>query len=206
MPTSSRKRSRSSISRRISRAMWRSVSVSVDRREPLARRSRRQRGELVDRRPGHAHGERLGPQPRAVAARARPHAHELLDLLALQLGVGLAVAALRGWARSPRSAPRRRARARSGCGSAPRRARRRSRTGRRRAAPGQLAPRRLDVDPVALGERRGHLVVVGGARRRPRRDRALRDRELGVGHDELGVDLELRAQAGAVLRTSPAAR
>ena len=37
---------------------------------------------------------RLGPQPRAVAVRARPQRHVLLDLLARELGVGLAVAAL----------------------------------------------------------------------------------------------------------------
>ncbi len=38
--------------------------------------------------------ERLGPQPRPLARAARDLAHELLELLALRLGVGLAVAAL----------------------------------------------------------------------------------------------------------------
>ena len=61
---------------------------------------------------------------------------------------------------------------------------------------------RLDVDPVALGERVRHLVVVRGARRSPRRDRPLGDRELRIGDHELGIDLELRAQPGAVLAHS----
>ena len=40
----------------------------------------------------------------------------------------------------------------------------------------QLAPRPVEVDPVALGERDRHLLVVRRAARRPRRDRPLGDR------------------------------
>ena len=156
MPTSSRNRRRSSISRSTSRAMWRSVSVSVDRVEPVARAARRERAELVDRAcPPTQHRERLRPQPRAVAvagtaARSCTPRSSRAGARSRSRGSGAG-----GSGRCPRSAPRRRARARSGCGSAPRPARRRCRRGRSsRCASGQLAPGRLDVDLVALGERR----------------------------------------------------
>jgi hypothetical protein len=62
--------------------------------EPLHRPAHAERGELVDRRAADEDGARLGAQPGAVARGARPHAHELLDLLPHVLGVRLAVAAL----------------------------------------------------------------------------------------------------------------
>ncbi len=62
---------------------------------------------------------------------------------------------------------------------------------------GQVLPRRVEVDVVALGDRLGELVVVVGGAHRPRGDRALADRQRRVGDDELGVDLHLRAQPGA---------
>ena len=61
----------------------------------------------------------------------------------------------------------------------------------------QVLPRRLEVDVVALGDRLDQLVVVLRRARRPRRDRALADRQRRVGHDQLGIDLHLRPEPGA---------
>ena len=63
---------------------------------------------------------------------------------------------------------------------------------------GQVLPRHVEVDAVALGDRLGHLLVVVRRAPRPRRERALGDRQRRVGHDQLGVDLHLRAQPRAV--------
>ena len=63
----------------------------------------------------------------------------------------------------------------------------------------QGRPRRVHVDAVGLRdgvEHAGEVLGVGGA---PRRDRALVQRLVGVGDDQLGVDLERRAQAVARL-------
>jgi hypothetical protein len=62
--------------------------------QPLQRALDAQRGQLVDGDAADQHRPRLGLQPRALARRARPQRHELLDLLAREIGVGLAVAAL----------------------------------------------------------------------------------------------------------------
>ena len=63
-------------------------------RDPLERAPRAHRRELVDRHPRDLHRARLRAQPRALALRARPHRHVLLDLLARPVGVGLLVAPL----------------------------------------------------------------------------------------------------------------
>ncbi len=65
-------------------------------------------------------------------------------------------------------------------------------------APGQLAPGRLEVDAVVLGERAEQLAVV--ARRAapaPRGDRAAAERQRAVGHHERGVELVARAEPAA---------
>ena len=67
----------------------------LDLLQPLQRPARRQRAEVLDPRPADEHRARLRAQPRAAADRAGAQRHELLDLLARALGVGLAVAALR---------------------------------------------------------------------------------------------------------------
>ena len=61
----------------------------------------------------------------------------------------------------------------------------------------ELLPRLLEVDLVALGDRLGDLVVVVRRPARPRQDRALGDRQRGVGDHQVGVDLHLRPEAGA---------
>ena len=70
---------------------------------------------------------------------------------------------------------------------------------RRAGLRGQLAPRRLhaDVELVAHGLEET-AEVVGHLATRPRRQRALGQRQLIVGNDQLGVDLAPRAQPGAL--------
>ena len=62
---------------------------------------------------------------------------------------------------------------------------------------GQVLPRGLEVDLVPVGDRLDDLLVEARVDDRPGHERALRDREARVGHDQVGVDLALRAEAGA---------
>ena len=199
MPTFSRNRSRSEISRRISRATCLSVSdSSTSSSHSSARRADSAQKSSI-RVPADEHRARLRAQPRAAAHRARAQRHELLDLLARPLRVGLAVAALevrddplearRVGALAPEAVA---------VGDLHRLA---VRPVQEQVAllVAQLLPRRVQVDVVALGDRLGHLLVVVRRAVRPRRQRALGDRQRRVGHDQLGVDLHLRAQARAAL-------
>src|SRR5579884_2686456 len=70
---------------------------------------------------------------------------------------------------------------------------------------GQLAPRSIQVDLVPFGDRLDHRLVEARVSDRPRHERAPRDRERGVGHEQLGVDLLLRAEARAA-RARPVRR
>ena len=60
---------------------------------------------------------------------------------------------------------------------------------------GQLAPRQVGVDLVAVGDRLDHALVEARAADRPRHERAVGDRDRRVGHEHVRVDLELRAEA-----------
>ena len=51
--------------------------------------------------------------------------------------------------------------------------------------------------PSLLGDRLGHLLVVVRCARGPGQDRALAERQARVRHDQLRVDLHLRAEPGA---------
>ena len=94
MPTESRKRSRSPISRTTRRAIARSVSVSSSASIHSSARARRELRVLVDVEPADGDREALRPQAGAVAARARLQRHQRLDPLARVLGLGVLVAAL----------------------------------------------------------------------------------------------------------------
>ncbi len=63
----------------------------------------------------------------------------------------------------------------------------------------QLLPWHFQIDSVAIGDRLGHLLVVVGAAVRPRREGPFADRQRRIGHDQVRVDLHLRAQAGAAV-------
>ena len=64
---------------------------------------------------------------------------------------------------------------------------------------GQLVPRRVHRHLEVLGQRLQRLLVVGrgGAGLRPRIDGAFGEGEVGVGHDEVGLELQLGAEAVA---------
>ena len=62
---------------------------------------------------------------------------------------------------------------------------------------GQIRPGRVEVDLVAVGDRLDHLRVEVRVDHRPRHERALRDREARIGHDQVGIDLALGAEPGA---------
>ena len=149
----------------------------LQRVHPLDRPLGAQRRELVDRDPADLDRPRLRPQPRALALRARPHRHVLLDLLARPVGVRLLVAALQ-----VRDDPLEGRHVRP---LAPHPVA----VGDVQLVPvgavqeevldllRQVLPRRVDVDLVALGDRLRDLLVVGRRARGPRQNRALVDRQ-----------------------------
>ena len=59
------------------------------------------------------------------------------------------------------------------------------------------APRRIDVDLVDIGDRFDHAIEVLRVRRTPRSDCTAGNRQVRVGHDEVGVDLKGGAKAVA---------
>ena len=61
----------------------------------------------------------------------------------------------------------------------------------------ELAPRPVEVDLVPVGDRPDDRLVEAAVRDAPRHERALGDGERRVGYEQVGVDLQLRAQAGA---------
>ena len=142
-------------------------------------------------------GQHLGLEPGAVALGAGAHPHVLLDPLPLLRRVGLAVAALQV---RDEALERHRVLALAA-----------------HAVPVgdedpiavgaeqepvlllalELAPRAVEVDLVAVGDGLDDGLVEAAVRDAPRHERALRDRERRVGHEQVGIDLELRAEAGA---------
>ncbi len=174
----------------------------LQRRDPLERAPRAQPGELVDRHPRHLDRARLGPQPRALALRARPHRHVLLDLLARPVGVGLLVAplevrddALEGrhvGALAPHPVA---------VGDVDPVAVRAVQE-QVLLIGGQVLPRRLEVDLVALGDRLRDLVVVRRRAARPRQDRARR-RSTATGRARRGPG---RSPSGSRARCSAGTR
>src|SRR4029077_17958944 len=123
-------------------------------------------------RTSHEHRARLRAQPRATAHRTRAQRHELLDLLARPLRVGLAIAALQVLD-DPLEARRIGAPTPVAVAVAD----------LHRLAVGpfeeqiamllwEVFPRRFEIDSVALGDRLGDLLVVVGGAVRPRRERS----------------------------------
>ena len=162
-------------------------------------------GELENRAVPDRDGEHRGLEPGAVALGARPKAHVLLDPLPLLGRIGLAITAL----------------------EIPQDALERHRVLALAAHPvlvldedpvavraveepallllGELAPREIGVDLVAVGDRLDHALVEARAPDRPRDEGTVGDRDRGVGHEHVRIDLELRAEArtaraGAVRR------
>ncbi len=124
--------------------------------------------------------ERLRPQARALAHGARALGHERLDLAPGVLGLGLPVAPLEDLHHALEAAV--------------------AVAVQDHVAHGlpELGPRLVEGELVALGERGERLLEVDVLATRPRRQRAGRERAVGVGHQPLGVDLEARADAAAL--------
>ena len=160
---------------------------------PLHRHAR----ELVDVLAADGDGEHLGLQARAVADRAGPEAHVLLDPLALLARVGLPVAALEARDDALEGEHVRALAAHPvavldvdlvAVGAEQEEV---------LLLLGEVLPRRLEVDLVAVGDRLDDRLVEARVAERPGHERALADRERRVGHEQVGVDLLLRAEAGA---------
>ena len=64
---------------------------------------------------------------------------------------------------------------------------------------GQLAEGHVRIDVVGRAHRLEQPSEVLGARRRPRGEGTLRQRQVGIGDDQLGIDLEARSEAVAAL-------
>src|SRR5256886_4808713 len=124
--------------------------------------------------------ERLGPQARALAHRARALGHERLDLAAAVLRFAPPVP-------SPRDLPHALETAVAVAVQ-------------NHVAHGlpELGPRLVERELVALGERAARLLEVDVLATRPRRQRAGRERAVGVGHPPLRAHLQARADAAAL--------
>ena len=142
--------------------------------------------ELVDRLVANRDGEHLGLEPRSMTDGARPHRHVLLDPLALLARVGLAVAPLQ-----VRDEPLERHRV------LPLAAHAVAVRDENPVAAGaveeailrlavELAPRRLQVDLVAIGDRLDDRLVEALAAERPRDERASSSERLGSGTTRSG--------------------
>ncbi len=169
----------------------------VERVHELERARDGQARELVDVELADGDGQHLRLQARALADGARAEAHVLLDPLPLRGRVGLAVAALEA-----RDDPLEREHVRAPAAHA-------VAVGDVDALAvgaveepvllllGQLAPGRVEVDLVALGDGLDDGLVVARVADRPRDERPLADRERRVRDEQVRVDLLLRPEAGA---------
>src|SRR5262245_45312220 len=130
--------------------------------------------------PRDLHAERLGPQARAPAGRARPLGHELLDLRARVLGRALAVPALERLDDALEAAV--------------------TLAVQDDVADRllQLGPRSLQGEAVAPGQHLERLAEVRRLAPGPRRQRALLERARRVRHEPLRIDLVARADAAAL--------
>ena len=196
-PTLSRNVRRSRISLMIRAPMSASVSVSSSAVEELDRARHGELRQLVDVLAADRDREHLGLEPRPAAGRTRAEAHVLLDPLALLRGVGLLVAPLEA-----RDDPLEGEHVRP----PPAHAVAVGDVDLVAVRPvqeqvllllGQVVPGLVDVDLVALGDRLDDRLVVARAPHRPGDERALGDGEARVGDEQVGVDLLLRAEAGA---------
>ena len=174
-----------------------SVSVSSSPSRNSIARVHRELRQLVDVLAADRDREHLRLEPRAAAGRAGAEAHVLLDPLALLRGVGLLVAPLEA-GHDPLEGEHVR--------PPPAHAVAVGDVDLLAVRPeeeqvllllGQVLPRLVDVDLVALGDRLDDRLVVARAPDRPGDERALGDGEARVGDEQVGVDLLLRAEAGA---------
>ena len=179
-------------------AIIRSRSDSSRASSHVGRPGDREVAQLGDAAAAHGDAERLGLEARAAAVGARHLPHVTLDLLAHVVRLGLAVPALQVRHRPLVVGV-------VGTGAAEPVAVLDVHLLRARAVQqdlllglGELLPRRRDSEAVGVGHRRHHPVEVLAPGPGPGGDGALVDGQVGVGDDQLGVDLVAGAEAVAV--------
>src|SRR5437867_5204010 len=136
--------------------------------------------DLRDRVTRDLDAERLGPQARTPARRARPLGHELLDLGSGLLGRGLAVPALERLDDALEAAVALAVEDHVAHGLA------------------QLGPRCLEGKPVSLRQHLQCLPEVGRLVARPGRQRAVLERASGIRYEPDRVDLVARTEPSAL--------
>ena len=156
-----------------------------------------QRAQGEDRVAPHGDGQRLGPQPGPAALRTGHLAQVALEVVPQEVGLRLGVAALQ---------PRHDALVEGVEGALAPVAVAVLEVDLLGAGPvedqlpvrlAQLLPRGVEREPAQLGHRGHHPVEVLAAGPRPRGQRPLGQRLGGIGHHQLGIDLEPGAQPGA---------
>ena len=166
--------------------------------DPFERTASRELGVFVDVEAADRDREHLGTQAGALAGRTGLQRHQRLDALARVLRVRVLVATLEAVQEAVEA---------NGVGTSAAEA---VLVGDRMAlavgaleqqvavALRQIAPRHLDVDAVGLGDRLEQAAVIHRRGLGPGLQRALRDRQRRVGHDQLRVDHALEAEAVAL--------
>ena len=166
--------------------------------QPVGRVGDRHRRQVVHVEAVDRHRQRQRVQPGTAAVRAGHLAHVALGLLAGPVAVRLAVAAAQVG-----NGPLEVGLVATGASVAVLEpdAHLLARAVQQRLAVlgGQVLPRGIEVDASLLAHRLEQPVEELGVTGRPRGDRALGHRQLRVGHHQVGVHLEGRAQAVAVL-------
>jgi hypothetical protein len=168
------------------------VGPERQRLQKSQRRRHRHLDELADVLAADGHGERLRLEPASAARGARRFDHELLELDAHRIGGGFAIAALD---ERQHAFPRALIFAVEFLGVQPE---------RHLAAGGaeqhdiahflrEIAPRRVEIELVLLGERRQHRLAQVAGRLAPRQDHTLEDRDARVAQDQLLAHFAPRA-------------
>ena len=163
---------------------------------PVDRRLHRQEAHFADVLAVDLDRERLGLEAEAVAGLAGRRAHIALDLLARPLAFRLLVAALEIGDHALERLPHLVGAQAVVVGEADLLVARAIEDGvatRLR----QFAPGPVEAKLIVLAQRLQRLQIIGRTRLRPGRDRAALEALLRVGHDERGIDRQMRAQAPA---------
>ena len=185
------------------RPAWSDVrhrSLVLNAAHPGRRLGDREIGDLDDRAVGDGHGQRLGTEPVAVAGVAVERGHVALNLGADVVGAGVAVAAFQvGDDALERRVPLEHAPPVTLVADAHLLAAADAVEDLITGMLGEPLPGDVRGEIVGCGETAEDAVVPvrGSSRTRPRRDGAAVERQVRIGHDEVGVDHETHAESRA---------